>query len=53
MDSQWIHVMNIDNLKLTELQMNSIIIVTSSFLIKEEDLYFSKHLQSYSAGKEK
>ena len=29
-----------DNLKLTELQMHSIIIVTS-FLTKEEDLYFS------------
>jgi len=30
-----------DNLKLTELQMHSISIVTSSFLTKEEDLYFS------------
>jgi len=42
-----------DNLKLTELQMHSIITVTSSFLTKQEDLYFSSSLQSYSAGKEK
>jgi len=31
---------NMDDLKLTELQMHSIIIVISSFLTKE-DLYFS------------
>ena len=48
-----IHAVNMDNLKLTELQMYSIITVTSSFLMKEEDLYFSSSLQSYSAGKEK
>jgi len=33
-----------DNLKLTELQMHSIITVTSSFLTTEEDLYFSSSI---------
>jgi len=32
-----------DNLKLTELQMHSVITVTSSFLTKEEYLYFSSN----------
>jgi len=42
-----------DNLKLTELQMHSMITVTSSFLTKEEDLYFSSSIYNLQEKKNK